>query len=318
MDVGYPDDKVAANPMPPQWRTVGNLDTCGKPALPPGAVCASDDVAVAGRRRQTLQPWEWTLTMRQWRKVFTHCAGLPEFQQRKEQQGHVTMYDINQMFIRPWVEGTECSLAILMNAGLEKPRPANLVVCGAWGDDVEECMQAMDRFIKRNGVDDDTAVWFSLFSCPENPTVQPPIDSFRSVIASPLLQQENGGHGVVALHTSKDDLYRQLSCLFEVDQALGNKVPVRCAASKAYIAQTVLKANMLIKEGFPFEYCLDRLTTVMSEDAKFSFESDEMLTCLNARGGFPRLNRDMKDFRKRTLPREVIQRLSSFCTSKHK
>jgi hypothetical protein len=85
-------------------------------------------------------------------------VGLPKYQRFKEQQGYVAMYDINQLFIRPWVEGTGCSLASLMNVGLEEPRPAKLMLCGSWGDDAEECIQAMDRFVKKHGVDEDTAV----------------------------------------------------------------------------------------------------------------------------------------------------------------
>jgi hypothetical protein len=102
-----------------------------------------------------------------------------------------------------------------MNVDLEEPRPAKLMVCASWGDDVEECMQAMDKFVKKHGVDEDTAVWFSLFSCPvEKSVVQPPpSETLKSVIASPQLLKENDGYGVVAIHTSKDDLYRRLKCL---------------------------------------------------------------------------------------------------------
>jgi hypothetical protein len=243
---------------------------------------------------------------------------LPEYHRCKQQQGYVAMYDINRLFIRPWIEGTGCSLASLMNASLEAPRPAKLMVCGPWGDDVEECTQALDRFVKKNGVDEDTAVLLKLFSCPqEDSAVRPPIETLKSVITSPQLMKENGGHGIVVIHTSKNDVYGQLWSLYEVDEALANKVPVRCATSKEYVARAVHKADSLIKEGFPFEYCLERLAGVMSEEANSSCEvKEKLLSILNTKGGFPRLNHDMTEFRKRTLPREVIQRLSSFCTAK--
>jgi len=291
----------------------------GKPALPPGVVLITGDTAAAGQKQQfqLTPPCEWTLTMRQWRAVFSHCIALPEYQQRKAQQGYVTMYDIKELFITPWVEGTGCSLAMLLNAGLEKPRPAALIVSCAWGGDVEESMEAMDRFVKQKGVHDETVVWFSLLSSPPELAAQPSNSSYMSVVSSPQLLAEKGGLGIVALHTSTEDFYERLCCLHEVDESLANKIPVRCATSKAYVAQTVRKAETLIKEGFDFEYCLARLTVVMSEDAKCSCEDDGiMLGCLKAKGGFPRLNRDMKDFRKRALPREVIQKLSSFCIAK--
>jgi len=316
-DVGYHAVGTIATPS---LMDIRNLGIQGQPVLPPGATWGADKVVSARQHSQTLEPRDLTLTIRQFRGVFAHCVGSPEFQRCKEQRGFVTMDDVRNLFIKPWVEDIGCSLASLMKASLDHPRPAQMIVCGSPGDDVEEFMQAMDNFVKKHGVDDDTSVWFSLFSCPLEDNIDEPRHvSFQNVLACPELLKKNGGHGVVVIHTSQQDLYERLNVLYEVDEALSKKHMVRCAASKAYVARTVRMADTLIKQGFDFDYCVERLTVVMSEEAKVASEDNtKMIGCLKAKGGFPRLNRDMREFRKRMLPREVIQQLSSFCIAKRK
>ena len=60
------------------------------------------------------------MTMRQWCTVLEHCIKQPEYIKMKKTKRFVTMYDITELFVKPWSMSTGCGLAILMSKELEQ------------------------------------------------------------------------------------------------------------------------------------------------------------------------------------------------------
>ena len=63
---------------------------------------SSDDMM---KERQRHNPESWTMTMQEWFAVIEHIRAQPEYVMKKEQKRNVNMYDINELFVKPWTKG---------------------------------------------------------------------------------------------------------------------------------------------------------------------------------------------------------------------
>eukprot|EP00972_Heterocapsa_arctica_P033033 4861328-Heterocapsa_arctica.AAC.1 len=60
------------------------------------------------------------------------------------------MYDINDMFVKPWTTGTGCGLSVLVSGRREQK--AELMLSHAWGEDVEEMQKAVMGHVVAKGI----------------------------------------------------------------------------------------------------------------------------------------------------------------------
>eukprot|EP00658_Telonema_sp_P-2_P008330 TRINITY_DN13131_c0_g1_i2.p1 TRINITY_DN13131_c0_g1~~TRINITY_DN13131_c0_g1_i2.p1 ORF type:complete len:210 (-),score=46.88 TRINITY_DN13131_c0_g1_i2:80-709(-) len=134
----------------------------------------------------------------------------------------------------------------------------------------DRCYSALKRFCEDNKIPLDIPVWFCVFSNyqaedGEGPSIQKQLDltPFSRVIESKAIQRKKGGYGMVAVHTSKEDLYLRLWCVHEVDEAQKQNgvlddgvLDVRSAMSEAYVDEMKHKVQLFIDKGFHYESCL--------------------------------------------------------------
>ena len=96
--------------------------------------------------------------MQEWCDVIEHCEKLPVYALTHKQKRFVSMYDLNDLVVKPWTKGTGCGLSIMMSQ--QREQEAKLMVSHAWGEDVEECMAAMKSFFDLKKISYSTPIWF--------------------------------------------------------------------------------------------------------------------------------------------------------------
>ena len=60
------------------------------------------------RERQWREPELWTMMMQEWCDVIEHIIAQPEYAAKKRQKRNVNMYDVNELFVKPWTRGRSC------------------------------------------------------------------------------------------------------------------------------------------------------------------------------------------------------------------
>lgn len=217
------------------------------PARPPG-MALPREVTKDMQLRQTQDPKKWTLSLQQWVDVIEHCMAQPEYIEVKERKRHMTMYDINDIFVKAWTRTTGCGVSVLMSKGVE--RDAGLMFCHACGEDVEECLTAVKVFRDEKQIHPDTPVWFCVFANyqPDDgagPTLQEQLnlEPFTAVIESAAVKQ---GQGMVVIQTSLVDIYTRLWCVHEVDRALQNRVPTAVAMSQVCLQDLGRRVSLFL------------------------------------------------------------------------
>jgi len=279
----------------------------------PAGMAAPSEVDDAMRERQWRDPEEWTMTMQEWLDVIEHIMAQPQYAATKRQKRNVTMYDINELFVKPWTRGTGCGLAVMMSKHRrQKPKK---MFSHAWGEDVKECYDALLRYFKRNKISLDEPIWFCVFanyqcqdgfgpSIPDQIALQP----FAKVIESPGLD------GMVAIHTTMEDLYRRLWCVHEVDKAIESQVEVSAAMSHQYEEELLRRVKFFMDKGFGHKDCLKAAgINVATINAKCGFPPDEgmLVDIIRQReGGFHKLDEVIHKFRMQVLPDKVAAALA--------
>jgi len=283
---------------------------CGRPSPPPGMALTVTD---AMKARQTQNPRRWTMKIQQWLDVVKHCEAQPLYQDLKAKKGFVSMTDINRLFVIPWTKGTGCSLSVLMSQ--EKETAAGLMVSHAWDEDVEELRQALVRYVDEKRIASDTAIWFCVFSNyqaedDEGPSIAEQIGMrpFADVIESEEVTAKCGGHGMVAVHTTKADLYGRFWCVHEVDRALEKNLSVGAAMSDEYIKEMVRRVKLFLNEGASTEEWQQAANiAVNTSKAKCRSFNDELMLLreVKSKGSFDRLDKAIRAFRLASLPKDI-------------
>jgi len=156
------------------------------PMLPPGI---ATEITPRMKARQTKDPKKWRLSLNKWISVIEHCMEQPEYKKLKKEKGHVTMYDLNNLFVKPWTAGTGCSLAVLMSDE-DDERDAEFIFSHAWGEGVDECLQAVKKYQRDNNISLETPVWFCVFANYQaedrhGPTIRPSSSWIHSPRSNP-------------------------------------------------------------------------------------------------------------------------------------
>mmetsp|Transcript_82724 Transcript_82724/g.208143 ORF Transcript_82724/g.208143 Transcript_82724/m.208143 type:complete len:1111 (-) Transcript_82724:461-3793(-) len=246
-----------------------------------------------GNRNQHVPPEKWALTLEQMMKFIEACKASPKWSElmASNPNGHISLRDLNEHFVKPWTRGTGNSIALLMNA--DNPLTASLMISHSWDESVLELEESLKDWSTRNKVPPTTPVWFCLLANyqpggeegDDGPTVQEQLkqDPFARVIQS-LKEDPNNTFGMVVVHTTTAEVYERLWCVYEIDAALTVGVEVSGAASKQYMLEGIKDLEDL---------------SVSCEDAKcFSPEDERMIRKrVEDSGGFERLDRSIAAFR---------------------
>eukprot|EP00418_Pyrodinium_bahamense_P057775 CAMPEP_0179163848 /NCGR_PEP_ID=MMETSP0796-20121207/80365_1 /TAXON_ID=73915 /ORGANISM="Pyrodinium bahamense, Strain pbaha01" /LENGTH=218 /DNA_ID=CAMNT_0020866219 /DNA_START=1 /DNA_END=653 /DNA_ORIENTATION=- len=193
--------------------------------------------------------------MQQWVEVIEHCTKQPEYEAAKAKKGYVSMYDINDRFVKPWTAGTGCGVSVLMSE--ERELAARLMLSHAWGEDAEELLESVKQYVHDRSIAYSTPLWFCVFANYQaqdgyGPSIQEQIkmSPFSVVIESPAVKNENGGSGMLVVHTTRADLYSRLWCVHEVDRAAEQSgVEVGAALSQRYVDAVTRRVSMFIDHG---------------------------------------------------------------------
>jgi len=180
------------------------------------------------------------------------------------------------------------SLALLMNPII--PLLAEIMVSHAWGEDIEETMQALNMEIP----DKDKVIWFCIYANyqPEDgagPSLEEQIamEPFKQVIAIPILEK------MIVVHTTTTESYDRKWCAHEIDEAIECGVKIGPACCLSYILY-VSSGDIDIK--------------VDTKNAKCSQKSDANYIdniILAKEGGFERLNKRVEDFRRQLMTMKI-------------
>lgn len=278
---------------------------------PPGLVAAqsvTDDM----RERQRSRPEDWALPFEQWDAIISHCQQCPLYKELKQcsKGGIVSMYDICTHFVVPWTRGTGCSLATLTNP--EGPKTARLMVCHAWGEDVEECQEALRECFTNGNIPVATPIWccaFALYQAEDTfgPSIQEQLglEPMKKVIHSSLLKAANAGFGLAVVHASQQELYRRLWCVYEVDEAISaDDVSPRAALSAKYTEAVNHRIDELCEGGRSEADALrGAADPISSVGARCGNQRDEkaIVAEVYERGGFSRLDEVVSGFRQRKV-----------------
>ncbi|CAE8743510.1 unnamed protein product, partial [Polarella glacialis] len=278
----------------------------------PAHMASGDEVTALMKARQWEKPEQWTMTVQHWVDIVGACTETPQYKSVMEQKKTVNMHDVCRLFVKPWSEGTGCSLAVLMSR--EVVCNAQLMVSHCWGEDVSETKESLLQHAVRHELPMTVPIWFCVFSNyqPEDgvgPKLehQLALEPFASVIRNPSLKAANGGHGMVALHTTTDDLYSRLWCVHEVERAIVEEdVEIKASMSQKYIDLMVGRVEQFLGLGATLNDCFRAAgVQVQTAKARCSSKDDEeklVKLILQQGNGFDGLDKVVEDFRREQLP----------------
>lgn len=259
------------------------------------------------------------MTIEQWFGVLSHCQGCRAYQQLKRKKAGINMYEISDLFVKPWTKGTGCSLAVLLSK--DKETCAQLMLSHCWAEDDQELLMSVRSFVQVHFIPKSAALWFCVFSNyqPEDGTgpslmEQLKLKPFADVIASPSLCNKAGGYGVVAVHTTAANLYTRLWCVHEVERAHAqDDILVRAAMSDEYLEAMTDRVKMMQKFGAPGKECLEAAGVYVSTaQARCSQRADELMLVeqvMRQVGSFRILDDIISKFRTEVLPLPILRSL---------
>ncbi|CAE8625917.1 unnamed protein product [Polarella glacialis] len=285
----------------------------------PAHMASGDEVTALMKARQWEKPEQWTMTVQHWVDIDGACTEPPQYKSVMEQKKTVNMHDVCRLFVKPWSEGTGCSLAVLMSR--EVVCNAQLMVSHCWGEDVSETKESLLQHAVRHELPMTVPIWFCVFSNyqPEDgvgPKLehQLALEPFASVIRNPSLKAANGGHGMVALHTTTDDLYSRLWCVHEVERAIVEEdVEIKASMSQKYIDLMVGRVEQFLGLGATLNDCFRAAgVQVQTAKARCSSKDDEeklVKLILQQGKGFDGLDKVVENFRREQLPDIIFEKL---------
>eukprot|EP00930_Biecheleria_cincta_P082673 TRINITY_DN72360_c0_g1_i1.p1 TRINITY_DN72360_c0_g1~~TRINITY_DN72360_c0_g1_i1.p1 ORF type:complete len:1095 (+),score=224.39 TRINITY_DN72360_c0_g1_i1:45-3287(+) len=290
-------------------------NSSGEDAIPdrlPG-MTLPEKISKAMRERQWHNPEKWALTFRDWDDVLDHMQTLPGYKQLEQEKQYVNMYDATRIFVVPWTKGTGCGLAVNMCGEVE--HSAQVLLSHSWGEDVKELQQAVRGSVKDRQLPDATDLWFCCFANyqaedGQGPSVeyQVSLQPFKTAVIS-----AGRGYGMLAVHTTRDDLFTRLWCVHEVDEAKRNHVRVDASFSDRYIEKTLERLDIFISHGFHVDDCLKAAgigaTTVKAQCSRVQ-DATMLVSEIKSHGGFEELDKTIESFRLESLPSWITKRLS--------
>jgi len=271
-------------------------------------------------------PPKWAIAVTQFLEFMDVCKSTTKWGNLKSSKPFLTMYDMDMEFVRPVTRKTGCSLALLANQ--YAPLDSQIMLSHAWGEDAEECAEALEAYCHDNKVLFDTPVWFCVFSIYQpgseegdpGPTINEQViltpSPFQQVIRASSVK--NGG-GMVVLHTTSAEVYDRLWCVHEIDEALEQCVKVKPACSGRYsMVQSLI--GVLMDHDIYEPGVLDLQFAVFTEQAECSSQEDTLRIrkAVEAKkGGYKRLDKLITEFRQDML-KGAIERWQMLDCSQYK
>ena len=208
----------------------------------------------------------------------------------------ITMYDINDHFVKPWTRGTGCSIALLMNAG--QPLPAEGMFSHAWAGSVVETYNCLQNMVNHHRVPATARFFFCTLSmyqpqdnAPDGLSIaqQIALEPFAKVIAS------QPRYGMFVLHTTVSEVYERLWVAHEADVGISAEVPIK----------GLFDMYRWRLERF------DGAASVKTAEGKCGVESDRQYIdgLIRKRGGYERIDQTISEFRGR-MREDLRQTLS--------
>eukprot|EP00930_Biecheleria_cincta_P073302 TRINITY_DN6060_c0_g1_i3.p1 TRINITY_DN6060_c0_g1~~TRINITY_DN6060_c0_g1_i3.p1 ORF type:complete len:784 (+),score=106.34 TRINITY_DN6060_c0_g1_i3:180-2531(+) len=265
-------------------------------------------------KQMDLLPPEWAIAVTQFLEFMDVCKSTTKWSNLKRGKPFATMYDMDYEFVRPVTRKTGCSLALLANQ--DSPLTSRIMLSHAWGEDAEECAEALEAYCHDNKLSFDTPVWFCVFSIYQPGSEQgdpgPTINEQVSLTPTPFQQVirassvKNGG-GMVVLHTTTAEVYDRLWCVHEIDEALEQGVTVKPACSGRYsMVQSLI--GVLMDRDIYEPGVVDLHFEVFTELAECSSLGDTLRIrkAVEAKeGGYKRLDSLITTFRRDMLKGSV-------------
>lgn len=135
------------------------------PEAPAWWVQRSNEVkanACTKKSNSNLPPVQWALTIDQILEFLGYCQHTPQYGSLKEEEGYVSITNINKYFVVPWTRGSGCSVALHFNQ--LSPLVAVLMLSHAWDEDCEEFASALLKACHLHKLPTSTPVYFCAFS----------------------------------------------------------------------------------------------------------------------------------------------------------
>jgi len=240
----------------------------------------------SGPGQKNVEPLKWSLSVEQWIRFVGVCVTTETWKKLAKEKGEygITMYDVNEHFVKPWTQGTGCSIALLMNA--DQQLPAEGMFSHAWAGSVIETYNCLQNMVNHSGVPSTTRFYFCTFSNYQHddgafgaPTLdeQVGMNPFMKVIES------KPKYGIFVLHTSMYEVYERLWVAHEAD--VGQACNVQMRGLFDMYRWTIRR--------------FEQATPVKTSEGKCGNTRDRAYIdgLVQERGGYERLDRVIVDFR---------------------
>lgn len=257
--------------------------------------------------QKNIEPLNWTLTIEQWIWFSNACVHTETWNVLAATRGDeykVSMYDVNDHFVKPWTKGTSNSIALLLNLDVEEHKPAALMISHAWGGSVLETYNFLQNLCNQENVPFTTPIFFCVFSiyqpqdsAAEGLTIseQLKLEPFAQIIKS------EPPYGIQVLHTTIKEVYTRMWTVHEVDEGTTAGVPI---------------SGLFDVYQWTLELLKDAQTDIKTETSECLEIDKKMLTDkIKAQGGFQRLDEVITKFRDRmssALEKQLKKEPSAF------
>ena len=106
-----------------------------------------------------VSPVCWSITIENWLQFIKACITTDTWSHISTAKGEndITMYDINDHFVKPWTRGTGCSVAVLFD---EHPSEVELMISHTWAGSVKETLLSIESMVNLYHLPKDTQMFF--------------------------------------------------------------------------------------------------------------------------------------------------------------
>eukprot|EP00555_Chaetoceros_dichaeta_P000294 CAMPEP_0198276882 /NCGR_PEP_ID=MMETSP1447-20131203/65551_1 /TAXON_ID=420782 /ORGANISM="Chaetoceros dichaeta, Strain CCMP1751" /LENGTH=316 /DNA_ID=CAMNT_0043971865 /DNA_START=866 /DNA_END=1816 /DNA_ORIENTATION=+ len=243
-----------------------------------------------GIGQANVDPNRWSISLEDWDKFLHACMATATWSVLAENKGErqLNMYDINVHFIKPWTQGTGCSIACLMD---NNQGPVDLMVSHAWAGSVVESLASIKTITNMYLLPKETLIFFDamcMYQAEDGAlgglsiTEQLDMDPFTTII------NQKPQHGMFIIHTTISEVYERLWCVHEIDEAIEANIQIYGAFDPASWNDKALKS---IVTGF----------STVSAECTGEDHKKTLTRSINSRGGFDKLDKIVRDVRQQSI-----------------
>eukprot|EP00930_Biecheleria_cincta_P101976 TRINITY_DN93628_c0_g1_i1.p1 TRINITY_DN93628_c0_g1~~TRINITY_DN93628_c0_g1_i1.p1 ORF type:complete len:382 (-),score=39.49 TRINITY_DN93628_c0_g1_i1:59-1204(-) len=281
MGCGVSKSRAAPNPGTSSGETIASPES---PCLAP----RPSWLPLQGKGMANVDPHCWSLTVEQWIFFVRACVDTDAWKNLAKDKGeyNITMYDVNDHFVKPWTRGTGCSVALLLNPD---PGPVELMISHAWGGSVVETYNCLQNLVNHTEVPSTARIFFCTF-CMYQPEDNAPggLTIGEQLQHAPFAKviESKPQYGMFVIHTTIYEVYARMWTVHEIDEATECKV----------LAQGLFDFYRWDKDKF------NAAKAIKTDASDCRPDDREMLVKLiDGRGGFQRLDGVIAKFRQLML-----------------